>query len=45
MTKARESLLDEPLGAGGRLFVVSNRGPITFEVSGTGCGGSKSAPA
>ena len=36
MAAKRSSLLDELIGADGRLFVVSNRGPITFDVSSRG---------
>jgi trehalose 6-phosphate synthase len=35
----RPPLLDELLGADGRLIVVSNRGPITFELDGQAPGG------
>ena len=38
MSDARAVLLRELLGAHGRLIVVSNRGPITFEQDGRGPG-------
>jgi trehalose 6-phosphate synthase len=43
MKSSREALLDELLGPGGRLFVVSNRGPITFDVDPDAPGGLTAA--
>jgi trehalose 6-phosphate synthase len=36
MPEPRHALLDDLLGSDGRLFVVSNRGPLTFDVGGDG---------
>ena len=35
----RATLLDDVLGPKGRLYVVSNRGPVTFELDPTAPGG------